>query len=558
MWSSFDNAEKALRGSNSFILEPSAGSGAIINSFPYDRGFSYKKKIDVCEVNKDRIAMLIANDNVSLVGYDFLEFIPKKSYTHIIMNPPFRVGVKHLLHAWRIIKGGEIVCLLSAEGIKSPKSNDEKLLASLVTEYGSTRFMEGAFLSEDTVRRTTVECAIVHLKKPNSMSIDFFEGLALDDFKFEHAASEEVRDIAIPNSVIENAVKIYNAATEVLLRKTEADQTLGTLLRKYESILGSDFKNTNSVISELLKERARLTSLSGLASSYNEYVDLLKMKAWDYVFNGLNFYQKLSSASYNRLQRDFENVKKLEFSEENIKGFLDGFAINSRDIYNDMMLDVFDKITERHLDNRAFYKSWKSNAKHRTMAWRIKSTRIVLPRRLTSYGWYGCTDFEGMRAMGDFDKVFAILDGKDPNAIDGIEKVARRVSLGSSTRHDSEYFQWRYYHGAGTIHLYPKRLDLIDKLNVTVGRLRAWLPEKDIQASKEFWDQYNKAEKVTSYMNIDTKGVESFNWESHHHDKLMDRLSDAHLAACNKLKVPLDGFLAASVGNPLALSLEAA
>jgi hypothetical protein len=163
-----------------------------------------------------------------------------------------------------------------------------------------------------------------------------------------------------------------------------------------------------------------------------------------------------------------------------------------------------------------------------------------------------------MRAMGDFDKVFAILDGKDPNAIDGIEKVARRVSLGSSTRHDSEYFQWRYYHGAGTIHLYPKRLDLIDKLNVTVGRLRAWLPEKDIQASKEFWDQYNKAEKVTSYMNIDTKGVESFNWESHHHDKLMDRLSDAHLAACNKLKVPLDGFLAASVGNPLALSLEAA
>lgn len=49
--------------------------------------------------------------------------------------------------------------------------------------------------------------------------------------------------------------------------------------------------------------------------------------------------------------------------------------------------------------------------------------------------------------------------------------------------------------GVGTIHFFPRDKKLIDRLNRLVGRHRQWLPPTDDGVSKDFWLQYEKAEK---------------------------------------------------------------
>lgn len=53
----------------------------------------------------------------------------------------------------------------------------------------------------------------------------------------------------------------------------------------------------------------------------------------------------------------------------------------------------------------------------------------------------------------------------------------------------------RTYKGAGTIHFFPTRPDLIDRLNRVVGRRNRWLPPMDDMAPQAFWDAYDGCDK---------------------------------------------------------------
>jgi hypothetical protein len=70
------------------FLEPSAGSGSMLEqrSYYWDK----RKPLYCCEVNPELVLM-----------YDF---------DLIIMTPPFSNGEEHLLKAWDILNGGDIVC----------------------------------------------------------------------------------------------------------------------------------------------------------------------------------------------------------------------------------------------------------------------------------------------------------------------------------------------------------------------------------------------------------------------------------------------------------------
>src|SRR5690606_23832523 len=65
-------------------------------------------------------------------------------------------------------------------------------------------------------------------------------------------------------------------------------------------------------------------------------------------------------------------------------------------------------------------------------------------------------------------------------------------------RLSSDYFDVRFYGGRGTIHFFPRSLEVIERLNRTVGKYRQWLPPSDEQANADFHAQYDKAEKFHS------------------------------------------------------------
>ena len=109
------------------ILEPSAGKGDLLGyakngtlrSKRYERGF------DADCIEKDQnLRYVLTGKGFRVVHDDFLMYNTRKRYDLILMNPPFSDGDKHLLKALQMQEnGGQIVCLVNAETIRTPYTN---------------------------------------------------------------------------------------------------------------------------------------------------------------------------------------------------------------------------------------------------------------------------------------------------------------------------------------------------------------------------------------------------------------------------------------------------
>ena len=116
--------------------------------------------MDVIELSADFRAIL-KDKGLRVVHDDFLTFRPNKKYAAIIMNPPFSKGAAHLNKALDIQQdGGAVRCILNAETIRNPCTNERKALVARLQklgakiEYRANAFTNGA-------RRADVEIAIV-------------------------------------------------------------------------------------------------------------------------------------------------------------------------------------------------------------------------------------------------------------------------------------------------------------------------------------------------------------------------------------------------------------
>ena len=94
-----------------FILEPSAGMGAIAKNLPGERGM-----ITCVEKNEDRAEYL---DQYGFPTYcaDFLEWEPGLTFDRIYMNPPFEnmQDVDHVKRAYELLEtGGKMVSVMSS------------------------------------------------------------------------------------------------------------------------------------------------------------------------------------------------------------------------------------------------------------------------------------------------------------------------------------------------------------------------------------------------------------------------------------------------------------
>lgn len=100
--------------SNISILEPSAGSGDLIDGIVYYYPF-LSLDIDCIELNKEMRDQLKAK-GYNVVGEDFLKFSSDKKYDYIIACPTYKdnIDVEHIMHMYRFLKvGGSVVSLTS-------------------------------------------------------------------------------------------------------------------------------------------------------------------------------------------------------------------------------------------------------------------------------------------------------------------------------------------------------------------------------------------------------------------------------------------------------------
>lgn len=488
------------------LLEPSAGQGDFIEAlqenqnFLWDGGNAKTDIIDCVELEPTHCAVL-KDKGYRIIGHDFLELTAGAMYTHILMNPPFSEGAEHVLHAWNLLTDGELVAIVNAETLRNPCDKYRLQLVRMIEDQqGSVEFVQDGFLTADTQRKTGVEVAIIHLTKTSDFKLNFIEGLEVDHGRGATPSDFiKPQNLILPENKIENLVHNFNLAVEkmavALQKRAEADY--------YKDLLGLSLTAT---VEEAEEQRNRLLGGVSILKEYNKQYVQLRSAAWSNVLNSVDVMNRLSSKAQNRLHAEFDHISRMSFTVKNVYGFLCGLVDQQENIQIEMLCDVFDLISKYHPDNRAYYQGWKSNAKHRTHAFRLKTTRFILPTQSSmGYGYGGSAAYQDLAMLGDIDKVFRLMDGKPVVETGGGLKELFNACFNtfkSGERLESDYFEMRFYVGKGTFHIYPKRKDLMDRLNRTVGAYRNWLPHDKTQASPEFWQQFEAAEAVTRHMDL--------------------------------------------------------
>ena len=152
-----------------------------------------------------------------MVHDDFLTFRPCKKYAAIVMNPPFSAGAAHLLKALDVMKdGGKIRCLLNAETIRNPCTNERKELAAQLEKLNATvKYIPDAF--KNARRAARVEVALVSVDIPEREPVSKIR-LELQHETTERLKTDPELAALVSADPITAAIERYNAAAEGIRR----------------------------------------------------------------------------------------------------------------------------------------------------------------------------------------------------------------------------------------------------------------------------------------------------------------------------------------------------
>lgn len=337
-----------------FILEPSAGSGAILDHL---KELAVKNNhLFAAEIDPD-LRYTLQGKNYNVIASNFFEYDEPCKYGFIIMNPPFGAGVKHVLKAWNCLDDdGDLVTLLNAESINNLCIKEREILAHLIEKHGSTEDLGQCFKSSE--RPTDVHVVMIRLKKPRTESSYSFSGLnlELDQLNCEEFAANPLAH----NNPLKNLVARYNTARQVLIERHEMQSKLDFYL---DGISSPTYQSTGYDQKESLKQEATIS----------EQLLSLKSRFWNTVFVKTKLGSKCTSDFQNKFTSFAASQSAMAFTEQNVQEVLAMFFLNREQIMQDCLVKVFDEATAYHEKNKIHKEGWKTNKSYKL------NKRIILP-----------------------------------------------------------------------------------------------------------------------------------------------------------------------------------
>lgn len=471
-------AAKCLRdieiSQSRYVLDPSAGNGAFLeviaesqSSRRYDSK-NYTKNLYAIEIDPE-LQMILRGKDFNVIHDDFLTYEGTQAFDLIVMNPPFAEGDKHLLKAWEVLHGGDIVCILNAETIRNPFSHDRKKVLELIQQHGRYEFHKDEFTTEETKRKTSVEIAIVWLKKEKAEGWDFSKlgqtkGTAhnIDDQTFQGPAKVDV---------IENLVDCFNAAVANLKEYVKAKTAYTYFSTKpIEKIVGYD--SLNSSRGEIKVSAENPTEMFNIL-----YADL-KQRYWSYILTKTKADSYMSAQMRKDYYKFSEQQGQIEFTRDNINKFIDFLFMNRENLMEKALVDVFDWLCAYDPKNIARHKeSWKTNSHYKV------NKKVIVPlvveirykekSYLRNYSYGGVSSAERMQ---DLEKVLCFVTGKKYSEIKNLNDVLDNPEqvFGYGCDIDSEFFTARFYK-KGTAHLTFKDLSVHARFNQAAAKGKNWL-----------------------------------------------------------------------------------
>ena len=481
------------------ILEPSAGKGDLLdalmnfsNVHKYDFDIHTKlkrtpkwgkspeqaRKLIDCIESDTNLRGILKDKGYRVVDDDFLTFRSHKKYDLILMNPPFSDGDEHLLKALSLVKpyGGQIVCLLNAETIRNPYTNQRKMLLKELSKYGAKfEYIKDGFKKAE--RRTDVEVVIVAVRIPEPPA----RSRILEFLKKAPEYTGEDSDptaLAIKGDWVHAMIQAYNFDVDAGLRFLREYQGYA----KYAGSTNSKYGAHNVV--QLTIGKNGDTSHVG-TEEINEFLRATRSVYWHKLMHDERLEEivgKLTSDMRSDYESKVDAMQAYEFSEYNIRELLLDMQSRLNEGLNDAILKLFAELTEKHSwypeceSTIHYYNGWKTNQAHK-----VGMKAIIPMNGFSSYSYNGkdrkLDKYHIASVLDDLERTMDFLDrGQTSWHPDISLRIESANDIGSTTI-DTAYFQATFYK-KGTCHIkfHDDAKHIVDRLNIYVGIKKNWLP----------------------------------------------------------------------------------
>lgn len=458
--------------------------------FSHERRRELSARIEQGEKSLNDELCTIQHTQLNIVGDDFLAFDSRKQYNLIVMNPPFAQGDEHLLKAIRLQEryGGEIRCILNAETIRNPYTNQRKLLVKKLESFGADiSFEEDAFL--DSERATGVDIAIVKISIPAPKS----ESVIFEHLRKAAAVDEE------PVSPTEMTVTDYIKSI-VAQFKVECDAGL-ELIREYNAMkpyIMDSFEGEKNPFRKPILSLELGTSGYGSHEpiSPNVFLEAVRQKYWRALLSNEEFMSQLTSNLREEYRNQVAAMTQYDFSEFNIRQIMYQMNAKMGKGIEETILGFFDKVTQEYSwypemsQNIHYFNGWKTN-----MVYKVNK-KVILPCNgvFSSYAWRSdaFSVDTAYHILSDIEKVFNYLDGNSTEDIDLRSRLDFASKIGNTRKITTKYFLVTFYK-KGTMHIEFTNQELLDRFNIYCCRHKNWLPPTYARKRYADLDQEEKA-----------------------------------------------------------------
>lgn len=449
----------------SCVLEPSAGKGDIAD-YVQDRAkiarWNNDVEVDCIEID-DELRSTLKGKGYRVVHDDFLTFNTFKKYDLIIMNPPFSNGAAHLLKALDMQKdGGAVVCILNAETLKNPYSNERKELCKRLQELNAEiTYVKDAFVSSE--HPTGVEIAIIRAYiEEKEFNSQFYDEMK-QQYYSENIYDEEMTELA-PNDFIKAAVAMYNREVSAGVK----------LIHEYQALVP---RMLNSLRDNKYSQPILTMKIGNKDLSVNRYIRCVREKYWDALFKNPKFTGTMTSNLSSQYCEQVKELRNYDFSVYNIKCLQLEMSKNLVRGIEDCIIELFDKLSHQHAyddelkNNIHYYNGWKTNK-----CWYINK-KVIIPwvSAFSKYSGKFDPDYYVRQRLADIEKALNYLDGGLTECRDMEKCLNNAVREGQTKKIELKYFFVTFYK-KGTCHLEFKDEELLKKLNIFGAQNKRWLP----------------------------------------------------------------------------------
>lgn len=366
--------------------DPQAGSGNVVNRL-HDMG---AKQVLASEIEPKLQAILKSEGKCQVIGDDFLK-ITSDMISHvdlIVMNPPFSKGCEHVLHAYQIAPDGcKIVSLINADNLKYRHTKSREQVAELIEMYGSLRNLGECFSTAE--RTTSVEVGLIKLQKPGGYEQEF-DGFFMDEEPEEGGSAPGL----MRYDFIRDLVGRYVECIKIF------DQQMETAVRLNE--MSAEYFGTNKP--ELSISVTRLN----VPVQRNEFKKAMQKDGWDLIFRKLKMEKYTTKGLKDEINKFVEKQSEVPFTMRNIYKMLEIVIGTTGSRMDKAMLEIFDKVTSHHDDNRYGLEGWKTNSHY------LLTKRFIMPG-IAKVGWQGKVEADygryGHQIVEDLSKALCYQNG---------------------------------------------------------------------------------------------------------------------------------------------------